>query len=96
MPNWERRDANTLADAINKHRKRNTGLAEDNELLGVVQRALDKAANTIDTTAGTLSRHRALACAICRGSKLYACDVDDGWSENCALIYANASEFSSI
>jgi hypothetical protein len=96
MSNWERRDADTLADAIGKHRRRNPHLVEDNQLLAIVQEAVDDAANTISTNAGDLRRHRALVCAICRGSQLYACDVEDGWSENCALICSNTSEFSPL
>lgn len=96
MPNWERKEADTLADAIGKHRKRNPHMVEDNQLLAIVQEAVDDAANTVSTNASDLRRHRAVVCAICRGSKLYACDVADGWSKNCALIGSNTSEFSPL
>lgn len=96
MANWERRDADTLAEAIGKHRRNNPHLVEDNALLAIVQKAVDESASTVNTTAGTLNRHRAVVCAICRGSRLYECDVADGWSSNCALINANATEFSPL
>lgn len=96
MANWERRDADTLAEAINKHRKNNPHLVEENALLAIIQEAVDESASTVNTTPGTLSRHRALVCAICRGAKLYTCDVDDGWSSNCAFIYTNTTEFGSL
>jgi hypothetical protein len=86
MANWERREADTLAEAIGKHCRRNPHMVDDNELLALVQDAVDAAAHTISTNSGYLRRHRELVCAICRGSQLYACDVPDFWSENCALI----------
>lgn len=96
MANWERKNADTLADAIDKHLKRNAHPTEDDELLTVVREALDQASNTVNTSASTLNRHRAVVCAICRGSKLYECDVDDGWSVSCAFINANASNFTPL
>lgn len=96
MANWERRDADTLAEAIHKHRRNNPQFKEENALLAIIQQAVDESASTVNTTAGTLSRHRALVCTICRGSNLYACDVPSGWSSNCTMIYANTTEFSPL
>ena len=96
MANWERREADTLADAIGKHRRRHPHLVEDNQLLAIVQVVIDESANTISTNSGDVQRHRAVVCAICRGSQLYACDVADGWSENCALISSNTSKFGPL
>ena len=96
MSNWERRSADTLADAISKHIRNHPDLVEDNELLAIIQDAVDNAANTVTTTAGELNRCRALVCAICRGSNLYECDVPEGWSEDCAFIFANATEFAGL
>jgi hypothetical protein len=47
MANWERREADTLTDAIDKHRQKNPHLIEDNELLAIVQDTVDDAANTV-------------------------------------------------
>jgi len=96
MANWERREADTLAEAIGKHRRNNPHLVVENALLAVVQKEVDEAASTVTTTAATLNRHRAQVCAICRASKLYACDVPEGWSDNCAMVYVNATGFSPL
>jgi hypothetical protein len=89
MSNWERREADTLADAISKHRKRNPDMAVENAQLAILQKAVDEAANTVATTAGDLQRHRTQVCAICRGSGLNECDVTQGWSDNCAFVRNN-------
>jgi hypothetical protein len=96
MPNWERRNADVLADAISKHIRTNPEMVEDNALLTIIQEAVDGASNTVTTTTGDLHRCRAAICAICRGSKLYVCDVDEDWSPNCAFIYANTTEFGGL
>ena len=96
MSNWERKQANTLAEAVGKHINRNPGLGDANLRLMAIQKAVDQAANTVKTTEGDLNYHRSQVCTICRGCNLYACDVPHGWSENCALVYANASEFSPL
>ena len=96
MANWERREADTLAEAIGKHRRNNPHLVEENAKLELVQREVDLAASTVTTTAGTLGRHRAQVCAICRASQLYSCDVPSGWSDNCAMVYTNATGFSPL
>jgi hypothetical protein len=96
MSNWERRQADTLAESISKHIKRNLALGDSNSRLMAIQRAVDHAANTVATTAGDLHNHRSQVCSVCRSCQLYACDVPQGWSENCALVYANASEFSPL
>jgi hypothetical protein len=89
MANWERREADTLAEAIGKHRKGNLDTPHVNARLAVVQKAVDEAANTVATTAGDLHRHRTQVCAICRESNLKDCDVPHGWSDNCAFVRSN-------
>jgi hypothetical protein len=96
MANWERKNADTLADAIDKHLKRNTHPTGDEKLLSVIRIALDQAANTVNTSASTLNRHRAAVCAICRGSKLYECNVEEGWSTSCAFINTNTSDYAPL
>lgn len=96
MPNWERKNADVLANAISKHIRSHTDMEEDNDLLAIVLEAIDDASNTVATTAGELNRHRAVVCAICRGSKLYECDVPEGWSSNCAFIFSNTTEFGGL
>jgi hypothetical protein len=96
MRNWEHKHANTLADAIAKHIVRHPELVEDNELLAIINQVVKKSSNTVTTKPYDLSRQRAVVCAICRGSKLYECDVPAGWSQNCAFISANTTEFGGL
>lgn len=95
MSNWERREADTLAEAISKHRKRHPDMVRENAQLAIVQKAVDEAANTVATTAGDLNRHRAQVCAICRGAGLNDCDVPQGWSYNCAFV-RNNTDFGEL
>ena len=96
MSNWERKAADTLADAIEKHCKRNPGQTEEVAQLCVIQKAVDGAANTVTTSTSDLERYRSQVCAICRASKLYDCDVPEGWSRNCAFIYENTTAFTPL
>ena len=96
MSNWDRKDADALADAIGKHIKSHPEQEDDNELLAIVMAAVDSAANTVTTTPLELSRHRSLVCAICRGSRLYECDISEGWSNNCAFIFQNTTAFGGL
>jgi hypothetical protein len=96
LANWERREADTLAEAIGKHLKKNPDMAVENQLLVLVQRAVDEASTTVSTTPGELSQFRSMVCAACRAGKLYNCDVPQGWSENCAFVYSNTTEFGQL
>ena len=95
MSNWERREADTLAEAISKHRRKNPDMAHENAQLAILQKAVDEAANTVSTTAGDLHRHRTQVCAVCRGANLNDCDVPQGWSRNCAFI-RNNTDFGTL
>lgn len=95
MSNWERREADTLADAISKHRRNNPDMVHENARLAIVQKAVDGAANTVATTAGDLHRHRTQVCAICRSSNLNDCDIPQGWSDNCAFV-RNNTDYGSL
>ena len=96
MANWERKNADVLADAISKHIKSHPDMVEDNALLAIIQETIDDAANTVATTAGELNRCRAVVCAICRGSKLYECELSEGWSSNCTFIFTNTTEYGGL
>ena len=96
MANWERKEADTLAEAIDKHRKNNPHLVQENAQLAFIQKAVNEAANTIATTAGDLARHRGHVCSVCRSSRLMDCDVAQGWSENCAFIRANTTQYGAL
>lgn len=93
MSDWERREANTLADAIAKHIRRNPGLTPDYELLSAIRLVVDAASTTVRTNAVELSRYRSTVCAICRNTNLYECDAEQGWSANCAFVFENTSQF---
>ena len=96
MANWERKEADTLAEAISKHCRSNPAQVQGNALLAVVQIAVDAAANTVSTSSGDLRRCRAQVCSICRDARLYACDVTHGWSDNCAMVGVNTTEFGGL
>jgi lipopolysaccharide biosynthesis regulator YciM len=96
LGNWERRKADALADAIAKHMQNSSQLTRANVLLSEVQVAVEKAGATVNTTESELRRHYSVVCKICRGSSLYECDVDEGWSVNCAFILVNSSRFADL
>jgi hypothetical protein len=96
LSNWERREADTLAEAIGKHIKANPELVKENRLLSVIKLSVDVASTTVNTNEADLIRYRAEVCAVCRGSTLYECDVAVGWSGNCAFVFSNASEFAAF
>jgi hypothetical protein len=96
MSHWERREADTLADAIGKHIKANPDIVKENQLLARVLLSVDAASTTVDTNAGQLQRFRADVCAICRRSNMYECDVAEGWSSACAFVFSNASQYADL
>jgi hypothetical protein len=96
VSNWNRREADTLAEAICKHIRSHPNLTVENELLESVQLEVDAASTTVNTNSAELSRFRSKVCAICRGSSLYECDVDEGWSVDCALIFTNTTQFGDL
>ncbi len=96
MANWERREADTLAEAIHKHRMGNPHMVRENTQLAIIQIAVDVASNTVSTTIGELNRHRASVCTVCRDAKLHECDVPQGWSDNCAFIRSNTTEYGAL
>jgi hypothetical protein len=96
MSNWERRDADTLADAIGKHVRNFPDLVAVNKMLIAIRVVVDEASTTVNTTPGELQRYRAQVCSLCRGNNLYRCDVPEGWSENCAFIFYNTSQFGDL
>jgi hypothetical protein len=96
MTNWDRKEADLLADAIVKHITHHSGREDDNRKLLAIERDADAAANTIATTAGVLTGLRSRVCTICRGSKLYPCDVPSGWSSRCAFILSNTTQFGEL
>lgn len=96
MANWERREADTLAEAIGKHLRQSADTVVENQLLALVQKQVEEASTTVSTTPGELLRFRSLVCTACRSGKLYTCDVPQGWSENCAFVYANTTHFGTL
>jgi hypothetical protein len=96
MTNWDRKEADMLADAIVKHILHHHGRDEENRKLLAIERDADAAANTVATTAGALIALRARVCTICRGSRLYECDVPSGWSNRCAFVISNTTQFGEL
>jgi hypothetical protein len=96
LSNWERREADTLAEAIGKHIKANPDLAKENRVLAVIRLSVDAASTTVNTNSDELSRYRAEVCAVCRESTLYQCSVAQGWTSDCAFVFSNASQFGDL
>ncbi len=96
MTDWDRKDADTLADAIGKHIRNHPDMGEENELLAVIRSGADNASESSSTTSEELQRYRSLVCAICRGAGLYECDADEGWSRNCQFISSNTTGFGGL
>jgi hypothetical protein len=94
--NWERKETDTLAEAIVKHLKRNPDMAVENQLHVLVQKAVDDASTTVSTTPGELMRFQSMVCTACRAGKLYKCDVPQGWSEDCAFVCSYTTEFGQL
>ncbi len=96
MSNWERKEADNLADAIGKHIRSNPDLAEANELLAEIRLAVATASQRVDTNAEELNRYRSTVCKICRDASLYECDVEERWSVNCTFVFANTTQFGDL
>jgi hypothetical protein len=86
MTIWEHKAANEIAGAVGRHLKKSSKESQQgHQLIGVYKDA-KSAASTIRTDPQDLKGIRASLCCACRGDKLYPCDVDEGWSPNCAFI----------
>jgi hypothetical protein len=88
MSNWEHKAAYELACAMESHFKSAVVNPDCGEQLRSVYRAA-KRATTTDSGPEALIHIRGVLCHSCRGNSLYVCDVDQGWSSNCALIKKN-------
>jgi hypothetical protein len=85
-----------LADAIVKHIAHHPQREAENRKLLAIERDADAAANTVATTTGELIGLRSRVCTICRAAKLYDCDVPSGWSNRCAFIISNTTQFGEL
>ena len=91
MPNWEQKAADELASALESHIKNaRDDLTDTGQLIGIYK-AARRAATVAETGPEALIHIRGVLCSMCRRNRLYACDVDSGWSTNCAFIQANSS-----
>ena len=86
MTHWDRREAGILADALAGHCKTSPQAPAENALLVDIRNKAVKASQTVTTTFADLNHLRARVCSVCRGVKLYSCDVPHGWSGNCGLL----------
>jgi len=96
MTNWDRREADILADAIAKHCRKQPSQTLENNLLLAIRGKVNQASQTVNTTFAELSFVRSQTCAVCRQYQLYECDVPQGWSKNCEFIRVNTTEFGSL
>jgi hypothetical protein len=90
MSNWEHKAAHELACTLEKHFKSACVNIDCAPELRSVFRAAKRAATT-DFGPESLIHIRGVLCHLCRGNDLYACDIEQGWSSNCALIHKNNS-----
>jgi hypothetical protein len=83
---WDHKAAHEIARAVDMHMKSPSANSQQgHQLIGVYKDA-KRAAATDQTGPQELSDIRASLCTACRGNTLYECDVDKGWSKNCAFI----------
>jgi hypothetical protein len=88
MSNWEHKAADELANALVNHIKyAHDDLSDTGLLIGIYKAA--RRATVSDTGPEALIHIRSVLCYSCRRNGLYPCDVDSGWSKNCAFIWAN-------
>jgi hypothetical protein len=86
MSIWDHKVAHEIARAVDMHMKSPSAHSQQgHQLIGVYKDA-KRAATTVQTTPNDLEDIKASLCLACRGGKLYNCDVDTGWSPNCAFI----------
>lgn len=91
MSDWDRKQLLAMADAI----KNCIGAVDmpktviAQELEKVYELANKSSKSVLDASANLESVRRQL-CATCRKNTLYDCDVQEGWSTNCAFMRHNA------
>lgn len=90
MSNWEHKAADELASALVNHIKYANDDLTDTGLLISIYEAARRSATVSDTGPEALIHIRSVLCYWCRRKARYPCDVDLGWSTNCAFIRANS------
>lgn len=89
MSIWEHKAADELAGAVERHIKSASADSQHGYQLIGVYKAAKRAAATADTGPSALDHIRSSLCHTCRSHGLYVCDVDAGWSPNCAFVQNN-------
>lgn len=87
MADWDRKNLNTLHGAINNSVSA-IGVLDMRkvQLIGIK----NQFSMSLGNEAKTLRKCRVDLCEVCRGNKMYECDVKEGWSPTCAFIKANS------
>jgi hypothetical protein len=86
MPTWEYKAAFDIARAVDLHIRSSSAKSQrGHQLIGVYKDAR-RAASTAQTSPNVLNDIRKSLCIECRGDKLFPCDVDVGYSPNCAFV----------
>lgn len=96
MLQWEIREAEVMVQALAMHCRDNPDDLEVNLQLLDLQDTAEAAIAEEAPATTDLAALRTQLCALCRGNRLYACDVATGWSGNCTFVFANTTEFSSL
>lgn len=83
MEPWTRKRLDLLHFSINNELKLHCNLEQKViELISIKNRiAASLAKNDAD-----LTECRSQLCLVCRANQMYSCDVDVGWSANCAFV----------
>lgn len=96
MGNWDRRGADELAYALHKHLSSSGLNAPGVKELVAIQRVADLVSRQVQSSSTEVASLRRQTCEVCRGCALYQCDVPSGWSDRCALVLENSTNFGQL
>lgn len=89
MTDWNRKNAESLKQAVEHHCHKSTG--NDRAVLEPVYVEIrQKMSEIINFDDLQLAQLRQSVCSVCRAHSLYACDLTEWWSLNCELLRRNS------
>lgn len=87
MTQWARKNLDELGRAVQKEvmatSQSNTAMFDLHLLSQKIELSMSEPERNLAIFRGTM-------CALCRQNKMYKCDVDVGWSLNCAFVRHHA------
>lgn len=84
MSDWSRKSLDELYFSIRRELEAADGI--DDKLSFKLISVQVQIETSFWKTEGDLKQCRSQMCEVCRAYKLYTCDVEVGWSPNCAFI----------